>query len=133
MPRLSCTCEQRNNAAMALEEETGIRDEPTTCLAVIPTATRSVSQEAEDMATRWSLQPELWTGVALSVGAGLGAALGVLLAGGPGIAIGAAMGAGLGVVAAAVGQAWDKDRAGREPSSGARSPGRAGGDDDPHG
>jgi hypothetical protein len=66
------------------------------------------------MTTERHVDPALWPGVALSIGAGLGATVGVLLAaGGPGIAIGAAMGAGLGVVAGAIAQAWGKGRAQR--------------------
>lgn len=59
------------------------------------------------------IDPALWPGAALSIGAGAGAAVGVLVAGGPGIAIGAAMGAGLGVVAGAIAQTWSKERAER--------------------
>ena len=65
------------------------------------------------MTTPKHMDPDLWPGVALSIGAGLGAALGVVVAGGPGIAIGAAMGAGLGVVAGAIAQSWSNDRARR--------------------
>jgi hypothetical protein len=43
-------------------------------------------------------------GASLSIGAGLGATLGVLVAGGPGVAIGACLGAAMGIV---VGAAWD--------------------------
>jgi len=40
-------------------------------------------------------------GAFIAIGAGLGATVGVLVAGGPGVAIGIAIGAGLGVVAGA--------------------------------
>lgn len=65
------------------------------------------------MTTSERMDPDLWPGVALSIGAGLGAAVGILIAGGPGIAVGAAMGAGLGVVAGAIAQSWSKERAHR--------------------
>lgn len=55
------------------------------------------------MASRVNSRPSR-VGVALSVGAGIGATIGVLVAGGPDIAIGAAAGAWLGVV---VGALWD--------------------------
>jgi hypothetical protein len=44
-------------------------------------------------------------GLTLSIGAGTGAVVGLLVAGGPGIAIGLAAGAGLGVIAGAL---WDQ-------------------------
>ena len=66
------------------------------------------------MSAQQHMDSELWPGVTLSIGAGLGAASGVLLAGGPGIAVGAAIGAGLGVVAGSLAQTWAKDRAQRK-------------------
>lgn len=49
-----------------------------------------------------------WAGGLIGIGAGLGATVGLLVAGGEGLALGAAFGAAAGVVGAAAVQGWGR-------------------------
>lgn len=49
-----------------------------------------------------------WAGGLIGIGAGLGATVGILVAGGEGLALGAAFGAAAGVVGASVLQGWGR-------------------------